>query len=151
MRDKKRKNTDLFPSTERLASIKNCMLCGLPSHSGEICKNCEYAIFQIKELKSCLAENLKNGKMPPEWALKAAEKISETLADYLYFLAYKKVVSEIVLYFILDDDTLREGIEIEEITELNYTSLSRDQILNDLYELEIIYITSNRKILPGKF
>ncbi len=130
--------------------VKRCLLCGLPSHTDKLCENCQYALFQIRELKDCLTEALREGKMPPDWALKAAEKITETLADYPYFLAYKKVISEIVWYYIIDDESLYNGIEIEEVTELEYTHRSRDQILRDLYELEIIDISLDRRIFPGK-
>jgi hypothetical protein len=131
-------------------TIEHCILCNLPSYSEKICKNCQYALFQIKELKDVLVESLKNGKAPPEWASRAAEKITEVLTNYFYFSAYKNVVSEIVLIYILDDDAIYNGIEIEEVTSLRYTAISRDQIIKDLYEFEIIDVTNDRRLYPGK-
>ena len=93
---------------------------------------------------------LKSGKAPEEWALKASEKICEILADYPLFAAYKNVVSEVVWLCILDEDVNFNGIEIEEVTSLMSTYASRERIIRDLYEMEIIDITTDRRIFPGK-
>ncbi len=130
--------------------VKKCTLCNLPTYSHDLCENCQYSLFQIKELKNHLINSLKSRRTPEEWALKAAEKICEILADYPLFAAYKNVVSEVVWYCILDDDVNLNGIEIDEITSLIHTHTSRERIIRDLYEMEIIDITTDRRIYPGK-
>lgn len=134
----------------RKTSEKRCIFCGLPTYTQDLCENCQYSIFQIKELKNYLMYALKSGKTPEEWALKASEKICEILADYPLFAAYKNVVSEVVWLCILDEDVNFNGIEIEEVTSLMSTYASRERIIRDLYEMEIIDITTDRRIFPGK-
>jgi len=137
---------------------KHCTFCGLPIHTyeSELCENCKYSLFQIRELKNHLLYSLKSGKPPEEWAFKASEKICEILADYPLFAVYKNIVSEIVWLCILDDKLTFTGIGIEEITSLMYTHTNKLKILRDLYEMEIIDIveivdiTIDRKIFPGK-
>lgn len=132
---------------------RKCKLCGAsidPLSGIPICKNCQISLFQIKTLKNTLRESIMHKEKPPEWALKAANKITEILSNYPEFLAYKNVVSEVVWEYIIDDEAQIEGIEIEDLVSLKYTYKNKTEILQELYKLGIVDITNDRKLLPGK-
>ena len=142
-----------FYYQERTNKRRRCILCGLRTYtSHNICENCQYSLFQIRELRDSIIHALEDRENIDEWmwALKAAEKICEILADYPLFSAYKNIVSELVWLCILDDRVNIEGIEIEDVVSLLSTRVSREKIIRDLYELHIIDITSDRRILPGR-
>jgi len=131
---------------------KKCKLCGAsidPLSEVPICKNCQISLFQIEELRDVLRYSIMHKENPPEWALKAANKITEILSNYPEFIAYKNVVSEVVWDYIIDEEAQIEGIEIDELVSLKYAYRNKNEILQELYKLGIVDITNNRKLLPG--
>jgi len=126
-----------------------CILCGVISTS-KICINCQFSLFQIKELKKVLEESLRSNRMPPEWATKAAKKIKEILEYYPEFAVYKNVISELVWTYIIDDEATREGLPIDELVQLSYTHKNRDEIIKDLEDIKIVNISTDRRLFPGE-
>jgi len=127
-----------------------CTLCGMPANKTGVCENCQLSIFQMNELKIQLEDALRNNKPLPEWAIKAAEKITEILADYPEFLVYKNIVSELIWTYIIDDDAVINGVPIEEVVMLNYTHKSRDEVIRELRDMKIIDVSISRRLFPGK-
>jgi len=129
---------------------KKCKLCGGSTDTDPICINCQLALFQMEELKRVLLNSLKNKEKPPEWSLKASLRISEILSTYPTFNAYKNLIGDVVYIFLTDDNAVISGVDPEGLPSLISTTISNSEILSELSSLDIIEITNNRRVFPGK-
>lgn len=129
---------------------KKCKLCHGSTDDKPICINCELALFQMGELKTILLNSLKNNERPPEWSLRASQRISEIFSGYPTFRAYKNVITDILYEFLVNDKAIISGVEPSELLSLMRTTMSTSRILSELSKLGILEITNDRKIFPGR-
>lgn len=122
--------------------MKSCQICGVQiDESNTFCERCRLSLFQILEiLKSYVEED-----PPPNWLIRGIRELSWVFREYPRTQGYFNTAMEVLELFIIDR---MDEIGIQDITELNQTTLPRDKIL-DLLEKAFIIRRKGETILPG--
>jgi len=122
--------------------MKNCQICGmLIDESENLCERCKVSLFQLFEILDIYIKE----DPPPNWLIRAIRELSWIFREYPRTQGYFNTAMEALEMFIIDG---MDKIKIEDITEINQTTLPRDKVLN-LLEKALIIERDNEEILPG--
>lgn len=125
-----------------MADLGTCQICGAKRLGSEtICRRCELSLFQVTDILQTYIRE----KQPPDWLVSAVGELAWIFSEYPRTKAYLNTAMEITWTFILDG--LIE-INVDDVSEVNFTMLSRDRIINLLEEAMIIK-KHKEKLLPG--
>ncbi len=122
----------------------NCQICGNPKLPEEstLCERCTLSTFQIFEI---LEIYLKENPIPI-WLANTVQELAWLYKQYPRTMGYFNTALEVVETFLFMGKDL---ISIDGISEVNYTTLPRDNVLSLLEEALIIERNGDR-ISPGK-
>jgi len=106
----------------------------------------EMTFFQFNELKNIILN--KNFFEIEDWVFDTIEILNKIFDFYYLFIIYKVVMNELILIWIIDDNSILEGIDKEDIISL-MDHPRKNEVFRELYDLKIIEYRDN-KIFPGE-
>lgn len=121
--------------------MATCRLCGgYSKQPNSNCERCDLSIFQVTEtLELYLKEN-----PAPEWLVGGISELGSVFTENPRVQGYMNTAREVTWMFTLDK---LEEVSIEDILEVNYSQIPRDDIISVLEDAHIIE-RRNNKIFP---
>jgi hypothetical protein len=119
-----------------------CQICGTYArNAATLCERCELSIFQVTEtLELYIKEN-----PVPDWLIKGIGELAWIFAENPRTQGYLNTAREVTWMFTLDRS---EEIGVDDVMEVNYARIPRDEILTLLEEAFIVERKGN-KLFPG--
>lgn len=122
--------------------MATCRLCGCYSKQpSSYCERCALSIFQVTEtLELYLKEN-----PTPEWLVGGISELGSVFTENPRTQSYLNTAREVTWMFTLDK---LEEVSTDDILEVNYAQIPRDDILSVLEDAHMIE-RRNNKVFPG--